>query len=482
MSAPVNGARPDAPMDPVSKLFHQCLDALAAGGHDLPDHAARLRSILESPPRVVIVGRLKAGKSTLVNALTGSKVAATASLECTNAVAVYRNGSPARAEVVGLDGRRERRDLVGGMLTDLGRPAEEVAYVDRFLPSRALEGISLIDTPGLATLTTANADATGRALIDGYDQTRGASVDADAVVFLFDTAPRRDELDFLGRLGFTPLNAVGVLSRADGFGEGAMGAADPLDAAAAHCAGMSRDLASSVRRVVPLAGLLAESARGGQVTQAVARTLTALGSLDRWDLLEELEAERPTRVPAAERDAALDLLGEYGVIHGAAVARDRGAVGLAEWLTERSGIVELEHVLHDDVMPHAALHRAGRILEGLDRLAYSHPGRDHIRQVIHILTSQPLLRNVLLHRSFRGLLASAPQSPLIPAVADLLHSGSPARRLGLTVGASPEEVRARHAELIAWLQGMAMGVLSAAEEDARVLSLGILDAMRPDLP
>lgn len=465
-----------SPNDPVTRLFNQALDALANGGGDLPEHAARLRAILTSPPQIVIVGRLKAGKSTLVNALTGDRVAATAALECTNAVSIYRNGTPARAEVVGLDGTRARRDLADGMLLDLGRPVTEVAWVDRFLPARALEAVSLIDTPGIATLTTDNADATKRALIDGFEQTRTASVDADALVFLFDSAPRRDELDFIGRLGFTPLNSIGVLSRADSFGEGAMGHHDPIDSAASHCAGMSADLASHVQQVVPLAGLLAESARSGQVTQHMARILRRLAELDHEGLLAELENPEASVVDTADRDQALDLLGEYGVIHGARIAADGGAAGLIEWMQSRSGITALEEQIHTTLVPQAVLQRAVRLVDGLDRLAYVHPAKDHIRQVLHILFSQPAMRSVLLFRSFRGLMQTDARSRFVPLLTRLLSGRTAQARVGLPVSAGMTEVRAAAQNEIADLQQAAMMTLSAAEEDARIQAL---EALRP---
>ena len=68
------------------------------------------------PPRVAIAGRLKSGKSTLVNALTQHHIAATDSVECTMAVSMYLDGAPARAEVVGLDGRVDRVSLGQGPL------------------------------------------------------------------------------------------------------------------------------------------------------------------------------------------------------------------------------------------------------------------------------------------------------------------------------------------------------------------------------
>ncbi|NED67208.1 GTPase, partial [Streptomyces sp. SID10244] len=79
MNAPRPVPRVDT--DPVHATLDHGLHQLAALGGDLAAHANAIGTILWSPPRVVVVGRLKAGKSTLVNALIGAPVAETAALE-----------------------------------------------------------------------------------------------------------------------------------------------------------------------------------------------------------------------------------------------------------------------------------------------------------------------------------------------------------------------------------------------------------------
>ena len=53
---------------------------------------AEARSRLQEPLRVAIAGRIKAGKSTLLNALVGEELAPTDASECTRIVTWYRNG------------------------------------------------------------------------------------------------------------------------------------------------------------------------------------------------------------------------------------------------------------------------------------------------------------------------------------------------------------------------------------------------------
>lgn len=441
------------------------LGAIAALGGDLTGHAHRIGDVLAAPPRVVIVGRVKAGKSTLVNALIGAPVAETAALEATNVVTVYQTGAPSRAEVVGLDGARRPVTLTGTGAGDLGRSPTDIAYVHRHLPSRALEQLTLIDTPGLATLTVDNDTATRRVLIDGFEQTRTASVDADAAVFLFDSVPRADEVDFLRRLGFTPLNTLGVLSRADSFGEGAFGVRSPLEHAGAHAAALSAQLSGTVAAVIPVAGLIGETSHTGALTEADARAAASLAGLDDVDLIELLESEHPAPLTPATRDRLLDLLGEYGLAHGRAVAA-RGAHALNQWLALHSNITVLQQILGTALHDVACLHRASRILVELDTLAFAHPARRQIRDIVDWIRTDPAMNPVLLFRALRGLLLADPDSPAIEHMRRILLAADNAGRVGLPTGSAPQAVRQRATEHLTWVQRQSISTHTAAEDAA----------------
>lgn len=56
--------------------------------------------------RIAVGGRVRAGKSTLINALVGQDVAATAATECTLLVAWFRNGPQNQVVVHRVDGAR----------------------------------------------------------------------------------------------------------------------------------------------------------------------------------------------------------------------------------------------------------------------------------------------------------------------------------------------------------------------------------------
>ncbi|MFW0796021.1 GTPase [Gordonia sp. CPCC 205515] len=457
-----------------STAVHQTLDQglrhLASLGGDLVDYANSIGSILWSPPRVVIVGRLKAGKSTLVNALIGAPVAETAALEATNVVTIYSDGSPSRADVVGIDGRRYPVAVHRDERVHLPIDSPDVAFVDRWLPSAALRNLTLIDTPGLSTLTVANDAATRRVTIDGFEQTRTASIDADAAIFLFDAAPRRDELDFLAQLPFTPLNTLGVLSRADAFGEGALGRRDPLGHAAEHATRLSAQLAGTVEDVVPISGLMAQTSHTGMLTEQLAAQLASLQAMSPLDvtLMFDDDAVDGSLMPAV-RDRLLGLLGEYGVINGRRVATG-GAAALNRWLVDRSGIATLHRALDASTTRYAVLHRAHRILDRLDRLAFTHPAREQIRSLTAQLRATPSLHPVTVFEDYQRMLRTDPKAAVTDELRTVLTATSPAGRVGLPDQAPTHAVMAEAQRRLAMAHQRALATGSAAE-DAAIVTL-----------
>ena len=146
-------------------------------------------------------------------------------------------------------------------------------------------------------------------------------------------------------------------------------------------------------------------------------------------------------------------------------------------MEERSGIGALEHLLTRELLRQAGYQRSVRILDELEQLAVSHPNRAHVRSVLQILLAQDAMEPVLLFRSFRGLMRSAPRSPLVPWVHDALRGTSPGEAAGLPPGEDRGRVRDVIGQRIGELHQMAVLSLSAAEEDARSRLLPTLQRM-----
>src|SRR4051794_6982916 len=163
-------------------VFAEALEAYA--GTPEEERLRAVRDRLGGPLRVAIAGRVKAGKSTLLNALIGERLAATDAGECTRVVTWYENGPAERAcahpyagppRQIRMDRSGERTVLHLGDFApdDLDRLVVEV-------PSARLERLTLIDTPGIGSLSAEVSARTEQAL----STTDDSAPVADAVLYL----------------------------------------------------------------------------------------------------------------------------------------------------------------------------------------------------------------------------------------------------------------------------------------------------------
>ena len=219
---------------------------------------------LREPLRVAIAGMVKAGKSTLLNAMLGEKLAPTDAGECTRVVTWYRYSATPTITLHPHEGPPRRMPIhreEGRLVLELGDISpEETAWIDVGWPSTGLRSLILIDTPGIASLSK---DVSARSTEFLVPDTEPSS--ADAIVYLMRHMHASD-LKFLESFRDTAagasqtVNAVAVLSRADEIGAGRI---DSLLSAGKVARRYEKDgeLASLSLGVVPVAGLLAESAR-----------------------------------------------------------------------------------------------------------------------------------------------------------------------------------------------------------------------------
>ncbi|HET8621594.1 MAG TPA: dynamin family protein, partial [Acidimicrobiales bacterium] len=153
----------------------------------VPAARQRLQAVLDrldEPLRVAIAGKVKAGKSTLLNALVGEELAPTDAGECTRIVTWYRDGITYRATMEPHEGEPRQVPFTrdGGAITvDLGGvDADDVRRLVIEWPSSSLRQMTLIDTPGIASLSTDVSARTTAFLTPGEDQV----TPADAVLYL----------------------------------------------------------------------------------------------------------------------------------------------------------------------------------------------------------------------------------------------------------------------------------------------------------
>lgn len=351
----------------VRQLCLTAEEAIAAGPHR--DEAATIRGRLEGPLRIAIAGRIKAGKSTLLNALVGERLAPTDAGECTRVVTWYRRGPGYEVEAVLTDGDRRTlgfKRVDGALEVDLGAiSSDRVRSMDVRWPASTLDGMTLIDTPGLASLNDANSIRTKEFL----EHDPGRPSDADAVIYLMRHLHRSDVelLDaFMDRSvpGASPVNALAVLSRADEIGAGRL---DALDSAARIAERYRGDgvIQSLCATVIPLAGLLAET--GLTLREEEFARLKALAGAPSEELEQMLlSADHFCEVEVSDitvelRRELLDRFALFGVrfaLAEIAAGRITTATALARALVDRSGLGELRSLIQSHFLPRARLLQA----------------------------------------------------------------------------------------------------------------------------
>lgn len=346
--------------------------------------ADEIRSILvrlDGPLRVAIAGRVKAGKSTLLNALVGEELAPTNAGECTKVITWYQDGPTYRVTLFPEGGSpletRFTREH-GALEVDLGGhdPAELSRMVVDW-PSASLRSMTLIDTPGIASMS-ADVAARTHAFLAPDDDT---PTQADAVLYLLRHLHGSD-VRFLEAFHddevaqATPINAIGVLSRADEVGVGRL---DALEAAR-RIAGRYRSdpqLRRLCQTVIPVAGLLAQA--GVSFTEAEFRSLRQLAELRQEDLTWLLlSVDRfvspgaPTELIPLAREGLLDRLGIFGVRLCIASIQERKAetaAAMADLLRAESGIDHLRDALLVQFAERGTILKARSALLSLEAVA-----------------------------------------------------------------------------------------------------------------
>jgi GTP-binding protein EngB required for normal cell division len=426
--------------------------------------AVRLvRAHLAEPLRVAVAGRVKSGKSTLVNALLRHKVAPTAYGECTRAVTWFRFGYPPQASLVFRDGGTRRLPLEQGqrLPAALGADPADLARVDVELSSAALEGMTVIDTPGLESANTEYSAATRRALAvgvglrpgideDGADvsiRTEEAAGKADAMVFVLTGAARRDEIEVLesfrahlGGLRASAVNTLVVLNKADLVGDD--DGADPLSHASALAERYAERLGPLAAAVIPTVGLIAESLEAGIFGEMHAASLRGLAAEQpgtRARLLDNIDwfLDTPAAASRRERQELLDVLGLHGVrlciefIDGGRTS----VAALREELSRLTGIDRLRDFLADLFARRADVLKAATALADLERIAAEAPETDAawLKRAVERTRLDPAMRALATTWAFARVAARGTDLPADLA-ADLRRvalAGGVADMLGL---------------------------------------------------
>jgi hypothetical protein len=368
----------------VTRLAARSRDAAArCSAADLRSALEQVAGRLDEPLKVAVAGRMKAGKSTVVNALLGREIAPTAATECTKVVAeyIYAADEGVRVHLIDGDAYSVAPTLVGGPPDDLGRDADDIDHITVRMSSSRRRDWTLVDTPGLDSTTAGVSDTTERTVLGDPASARAVSK-VDGLLYLM-PHPGETDVSFLTqfaavfdgtRLG--GINIAGVLSKIDLLGGAERN--DPLEEGRRLARRKADELAGVVDTVVPVSGLLGQAAFAGGYREQHTTLIRTLASVEparlrrSVRLLDRFVADENLGLDARERWDLVSILGMWGISHVVAAYRDglTSTPAIVDGLRRLSNLDELSDVVNRRLAPGASLVRMSACLAELDGLAY----------------------------------------------------------------------------------------------------------------
>ncbi|MGI9001415.1 MAG: dynamin family protein [Pseudonocardia sp.] len=485
MTAPDAGRTPELGLA-VRDLLRHAIQTY----HDSPQALGWLQHHLarfDEPLRLAIAGKVKAGKSTLLNALVGEDLAPTDAGECTRLVTWYQDGHAPSLMLYPLGGApprplRIQRDAAGALQIDLrGTPVSEVDRLVVTWPSSSLRSTTLIDTPGIGSLSV-DVSARSTQFLTPDDSPTAA----DAVLYLMRHLHATD-MDFLesfhdqGVARAAAVNTIAVLSRADEIGVGRIDALLSARRIAARYRGNDK-LRGLCQTVVAVAGLLAHTGRTMRQDEYLALVeLVGLpaGELDALLLSADrfVRPEAPASPSARTRAHLLDRFGMFGLRLSVMLLRqgvtDPGT--LATELVRRSGLDELRQVLATQFTERRDLLKARSALGAVDLVLRREPrpaAAPLAAEVERILAGAHEFSELRLLSDLRDRVVRAPKELVTEAERLLGGEGStPAQRLGVALDTDPAKLRAEALDTLGRWRSRAESPLSgrALADAARVV-------------
>jgi dynamin family protein len=334
---------------------------------------------LDQPLRIAVSGRVKSGKSTLINALIGAELAPTDAEERTQVSTFYQYGPEPKILVHTPHGTVQNvpvTTLDAGTIRDLQhwRP-DEVARLVIESPTPGLQAITLIETPGVAS---GAVHETGRSALAQILS------EADAVLYLT-RYPRQTDLQFLQSVNelqtarCVPINTIVAFSRADETGSGG---SEALDAAARIAERYRNDptLRAFAQYLIPVIGLL-----GQAVATMTDEDFAALSNLARLPQNGQdallLSADRFINsqlesTPGPVRQRLLERFGHFGVERAVTLIRSgvTEPKSLRSALLDESGLNLLQETVHKQFVERQDALRARSALLAVDMVLRANPG------------------------------------------------------------------------------------------------------------
>ncbi len=317
--------------------------------------------------RIAFIGGVNRGKSTLMNAFLGEKLAETGNRELTCNVSWFRYGDRRELRVHLDDGSVDAFGDLAALTTRCDASphfVDRIRFIEVLQPSPVLRDFDLIDTPGLYSTRPANSAITREFLANPETKPH-------AIVFLFCNTFREEDAKELELFQagnseiLSGINAIAAITKAESLkGEfaGAERIADQIRTERPM-------LARRFYRIVPVAGQAGFAAQtftseDMETIKAVARLSasqidTLLGDADEFVNLDFGFGEPP----AAARDAVFERFGLWGIRRAVeAAATGGGPEVVRDALLSRSRLDALRNLVVDHFGRRAELIRCSGVL------------------------------------------------------------------------------------------------------------------------
>ncbi len=280
---------------------------------DLVPAVTGLADELDEPFTVAVVGQMKVGKSSLINALVGKELAVTGVTETTATINWIRHGE--NPDIVRVHWRDEppetiARDQLAKWTGDSDHAAR-TKYLELYDDADFLTVASIVDTPGFRSTIGEHDDATNDFLGTRHEQeTHRLGSGADAIVYVVMPVARGRDEEFLNTFksqtrlpGSSSFNAVAVLHKWE-----TLGTDDPVAESHRKAARLAETLSESVSAVLPVSAPMARSI--DLLTESDWQTLLSVGRSDADTLSdlcegEDFFADEECSVPESDREQLL---------------------------------------------------------------------------------------------------------------------------------------------------------------------------------
>jgi hypothetical protein len=267
----------------MTELHDQLGDTLKRAASQLQDAglpveiAARMESLVQEVHHkctVAVVGRVKAGKSTFINALLGQDLAKTGTTETTATINYFRYGIPLNPDrpvrCYWQDGHYtdETYEFLNSLQdndVETLRRASCIERMEHYLENPFLREVTLVDTPGTFAVVDEHQDRTAeylrlrRQLREQHEkETRRWGREADAIIYLVGPVVGATDREFLEEFRDATggqsqaLNALGVMAKIDLHPE----LVERVERKDNLAAKVARQLESSLNTVVPVSAAI----------------------------------------------------------------------------------------------------------------------------------------------------------------------------------------------------------------------------------